>query len=76
MWTFYQANHNHNGTLNASFHKSAETKELIEAAGCTLRYLYSPDPNLASSISGESGQERSEINSPVGDTSRDGQDSN
>lgn len=32
---------------NASFHKSAKTKELIEAAGCTLLYLppYSPELN-------------------------------
>lgn len=32
---------------NASFHKSAKTKELIEAAGCKLLYLppYSPDFN-------------------------------
>lgn len=32
---------------NASFHKSDETKELIEAAGCKLLYLppYSPDFN-------------------------------
>lgn len=32
---------------NASFHKSAKTKELIEAAGCKLLYLppYSPELN-------------------------------
>lgn len=32
---------------NATFHKSAETKEIIEAAGCTLMFLppYSPDFN-------------------------------
>ena len=32
---------------NASIHKSAETKRLIEEAGCTLLYLppYSPDLN-------------------------------
>tara|TARA_R100000365_G_C2712140_1_gene47214 strand:- start:60 stop:458 length:399 start_codon:yes stop_codon:yes gene_type:complete len=32
---------------NASFHKSAETKELIESAGCRLVFLppYSPDLN-------------------------------
>lgn len=32
---------------NASFHKSAKTKELIESAGCHLKYLptYSPDLN-------------------------------
>jgi transposase len=32
---------------NASFHKSARVKELIESAGCTLVYLppYSPDLN-------------------------------
>lgn len=32
---------------NASFHKSAKTKELIESAGCKLLYLppYSPELN-------------------------------
>ena len=32
---------------NASFHKNAKTKELIEAVGCKLLYLpkYSPDLN-------------------------------
>ena len=32
---------------NASFHKSARTRELIEAHGCKLQYLptYSPDLN-------------------------------
>ena len=32
---------------NASFHKNKRTKEIIEAAGCTLIYLppYSPDLN-------------------------------
>ncbi|MBI2707333.1 MAG: transposase [Proteobacteria bacterium] len=32
---------------NASFHKGARTRELIEKAGCTLLYLppYSPDFN-------------------------------
>jgi len=32
---------------NASFHKSAKTKELIENAGCNIKYLppYSPDFN-------------------------------
>jgi len=32
---------------NASFHKSAKTKELIESAGCRLIFLppYSPDLN-------------------------------
>jgi transposase len=32
---------------NASFHKSAKTKQLIENAGCTLLFLppYSPDLN-------------------------------
>ncbi len=32
---------------NARFHKSPQTKELIEAAGCTLLFLppYSPDLN-------------------------------
>ena len=32
---------------NASFHKSAKTKELIEGAGCKLLFLpaYSPDLN-------------------------------
>lgn len=33
---------------NAAFHKSAKTKEIIEAAGCHLLFLptYSPDLNL------------------------------
>lgn len=32
---------------NASFHKSARTKELIESVGCFLKFLpaYSPDLN-------------------------------
>lgn len=32
---------------NATFHKSPKTKELIENAGCTLKFLppYSPDLN-------------------------------
>ena len=32
---------------NASFHKSAKTRELIESAGCKLLYLppYSPELN-------------------------------